>query len=52
MKAESVRQARQRHPDLDGLLTDTADDNPYMQGISDSLGYEPIRTVLQYERDL
>ncbi|MFF1409208.1 GNAT family N-acetyltransferase [Streptomyces sp. NPDC058289] len=52
MKAESIRQARERHPDLDGLLTDTADSNTHMRHISDSLGYLPTHTTLQYQLDL
>lgn len=52
MKAESIRRARERHPALDGLLTDTADTNPYMRGINDALGYAPTHTALQYQLDL
>lgn len=52
MKAESIRQARGRHPDLGGLLTDTADGNTHMRHISDSLGYVPTHTTLQYQLDL
>ncbi|MGW2817694.1 N-acetyltransferase family protein [Streptomyces sp. NPDC001415] len=52
MKAESIRQARERYPDLGGLLTDTADSNTHMRHISDSLGYVPTHTTLQYQLDL
>jgi GNAT superfamily N-acetyltransferase len=52
MKAESIRQAHGRHPDLGGLLTDTADSNTHMRHISDSLGYVPTHTTLQYQLDL
>jgi len=52
MKAESIRQARGRYPDLGGLLTDTADSNTHMRHISDSLGYVPTHTTLQYQLDL
>ncbi|MFD7607699.1 GNAT family N-acetyltransferase [Streptomyces mirabilis] len=52
MKAESIRQARGHYPDLGGLLTDTADSNTHMRRISDSLGYLPTHTTLQYQLDL
>ncbi|MFE3638433.1 GNAT family N-acetyltransferase [Streptomyces sp. NPDC059168] len=40
MKAESIRQARERHPGLRGLLTDTAVSNTPMRRVNDQLGYE------------
>ncbi|WP_238598160.1 GNAT family N-acetyltransferase [Saccharothrix sp. ALI-22-I] len=52
MKAESIRQAREHHPDLDGLLTDTADSNLYMRSINDALGYTPTHTTFEYQLDL
>jgi GNAT superfamily N-acetyltransferase len=52
MKAASIRQARERHPDLSGLLTDTADNNPYMRRINDALGYAPTHTTFEYQLDL
>jgi GNAT superfamily N-acetyltransferase len=52
MKAETIRQARQRHPGLDGLLTDTADSNPYMRRINDALGYAPTHKTVEYQLDL
>ncbi len=52
MKAESIRQARGRHPELDGLLTDTADSNRPMRSINDLLGYEPTHQTLEYQLDL
>ncbi|MFJ8825418.1 GNAT family N-acetyltransferase [Streptomyces sp. NPDC102467] len=52
MKAASIRQARERHPDLGGLLTDTADNNPHMRRINDALGYVPIHTTFEYQLDL
>ncbi|MFE0800197.1 GNAT family N-acetyltransferase [Streptomyces sp. NPDC058812] len=52
MKAESIRQARQNHPELGGLLTDTADSNTYMRRVNDGLGYAPTHTTLQYQLDL
>ncbi|MCA2221725.1 hypothetical protein [Nonomuraea aurantiaca] len=49
MKAEAIRQARERYPYLDGLLTDTIDSNRPMRAINDALGYIPThqRVTLQ-----
>jgi GNAT superfamily N-acetyltransferase len=52
MKAESIRQARVRHPGLGGLLTDTADINPYMRRINDALGYAPTHRMVIHQREL
>lgn len=52
MKAASIRQAYERYPDLGGLLTDTADNNPYMRHINDALGYAPTHTTFEYQLDL
>jgi GNAT superfamily N-acetyltransferase len=52
MKAESVRQARERHPELAGLLTDTADGNGPMRAINDALGYKPTHRVVEHRLDL
>jgi GNAT superfamily N-acetyltransferase len=52
MKAESIRLARQRHPELGGLLTDTADGNAPMRGINDALGYLPTHSAVEYQLDL
>ena len=52
MKAASILQARERHPDLGGLLTDTADNNPSMMRINDALGYAPTHTTFEYQLDL
>ncbi|MFI1396844.1 GNAT family N-acetyltransferase [Streptomyces sp. NPDC020681] len=52
MKAESVRQARERYPELGGLLTDTADSNTHMRRINDRLGYAPTHTSFEYQLDL
>ncbi|WP_214411381.1 GNAT family N-acetyltransferase [Sphaerisporangium fuscum] len=52
MKAEAIRQARERHPALDGLLTDTADSNRYMRAVNDRLGYTPTHQVYGYQLDL
>jgi GNAT superfamily N-acetyltransferase len=52
MKAEAIRQARERHPDLGGLLADTADSNPYMRRVNDALGYAPTHKTFTYRLDL
>ncbi|MCX4911734.1 GNAT family N-acetyltransferase [Streptomyces sp. NBC_00878] len=52
MKARSIRQAREHHPELGGLLTDMADSNTHMRGINDTLGYLPTHQAVQYQLDL
>ncbi|MFI6938611.1 GNAT family N-acetyltransferase [Streptomyces sp. NPDC050418] len=52
MKAESIQQARRDYPDLDGLLTDTADSNAHMRRINEGLGYIPTHTTHQRQLDL
>ncbi|OAR27045.1 acetyltransferase [Streptomyces sp. ERV7] len=52
MKAASIHQARERHPDLAGLLTDTADNNPHMRHVNDTLGYLPTHSAHEYQLDL
>lgn len=52
MKAESIRQAHRDYPNLDGLLTDTADSNAHMRRINDGLGYTPTHTTHQHQLDL
>ncbi|GAA3422681.1 GNAT family N-acetyltransferase [Streptosporangium vulgare] len=52
MKAEAIRQARERYPDLGGLLADTADSNTHMRAVNDSLGYRPTHRTFQYQLDL
>ncbi|MEV6847050.1 GNAT family N-acetyltransferase [Actinoplanes sp. NPDC051411] len=52
LKAESIRLARTNHPDLTGLLTDTANSNTHMRRINDELGYLPTHTALEYQLDL
>jgi GNAT superfamily N-acetyltransferase len=52
MKAESIRQARKRYPDLGGLRADTADSNVYMRRINDALGYRATHQSLEYQLDL
>ncbi|MEU9314692.1 GNAT family N-acetyltransferase [Streptomyces sp. NPDC048295] len=52
MKTWSVLQARESHPGLAGLLTDTADSNTYMRRINDELGYEPTHRSVEYQLDL
>lgn len=52
LKAESIRLARADHPDLAGLVTDTADSNTHMRRINDALGYVPTHQALEYQLDL
>ncbi|MFF8420968.1 GNAT family N-acetyltransferase [Streptomyces sp. NPDC015680] len=52
MKAASILHARETHPGLAGLLTDTADSNTHMRHINDALGYEPTHTSVEYQLDL
>ncbi|WP_406447595.1 GNAT family N-acetyltransferase [Streptomyces sp. NBC_00876] len=52
MKAQSILRTRERHPDLGGLLADTADSNTYMRSINDGLGYEPTHRSIDYQLDL
>ncbi|WP_203644128.1 GNAT family N-acetyltransferase [Streptomyces sp. SID14478] len=52
MKAEAIRLARHAHPDLGGLVTDTADSNTHMRRINDALGYVPTHQALEYQLDL
>ncbi|MFI0355186.1 GNAT family N-acetyltransferase [Actinomadura sp. 9N407] len=52
MKAEAIRQARERHPHLDGLLADTAESNTHMRAVNDSLGYRPTHKEHQYQLGL
>ncbi|OIJ94567.1 GNAT family N-acetyltransferase [Streptomyces colonosanans] len=49
MKATAIRQACERHPDLGGLLTDTADTNLHMRAINDELGYAPTHQTIEYQ---
>jgi hypothetical protein len=52
MKAEAVLRARDRHPKLGGLLTDTADSNTPMRAVNDGLGYVPTHRTYEYQLDL
>lgn len=51
MKAASISHVRERYPLLDGLLTDTADNNPWMRRVNDALGYVPTHTTYEYQLD-
>lgn len=51
MQAASIRQARERHPALGGLPTDTADGNRHMRNTDDALGYEPTHRPLESQLD-
>jgi GNAT superfamily N-acetyltransferase len=52
MKAAGIRHARERHPELAGLRTDTADGNAPMRAVNDALGYVPTHTAVEYQLDL
>ncbi len=52
MKAAAIRDARQHHPRLAGLLADTADGNAHMKAINDELGYVPTHTSYEYQLGL
>ncbi|MFE7807651.1 GNAT family N-acetyltransferase [Streptomyces sp. NPDC057430] len=52
MKAVAILTARGTHPELGGLLTDTADNNPYMRHVNDGLGYLPKHVAYEYQLDL
>lgn len=52
MKAASIRHARERHPRLAGLCTDTADSNAPMLAVNAALGYVPTHKALEYQLDL
>ncbi|NJP98609.1 GNAT family N-acetyltransferase [Nonomuraea sp. FMUSA5-5] len=52
MKAEAIRQARERYPYLEGLLTDTADSNRPMRAVNDALGYLPTHKMATLQLDL
>ncbi|MFI6981459.1 GNAT family N-acetyltransferase [Embleya sp. NPDC050154] len=52
MKAEAILRARDRHPDLAGLCTDTAAENRAMLGINAALGYRPTHRSTEYRLDL
>jgi GNAT superfamily N-acetyltransferase len=52
MKAAAIRQARERHPALGGLLTDTADENVHMRALNDALGYVPTHRTTEYQLGL
>ncbi|MGW2398873.1 GNAT family N-acetyltransferase [Kitasatospora sp. NPDC001664] len=52
MKSAAILAARDHHPRLDGLLTDTADNNPHMRHVNDALGYLPTHVAHEYQLDL
>jgi ribosomal protein S18 acetylase RimI-like enzyme len=52
MKAEAIRQVRERYPDLGGLLADTVESNFHMRNINHALGYRRIRISVEYRLDL
>ncbi|MFK4105907.1 GNAT family N-acetyltransferase [Streptomyces sp. NPDC019531] len=52
MKAASIRHARERHPELAALCTDTAESNAPMRAVNDALGYVPTHKAVEYQLDL
>ncbi|MEV4704419.1 GNAT family N-acetyltransferase [Actinoplanes sp. NPDC049316] len=52
MKAAAILHVRQAHPDVAGLLTDTADSNVAMRRVNDVLGYVPTHWSVLYQLDL
>lgn len=52
MKAASILRARERHPLLAGLLTDTAEGNAPMRAVNDALGYVATHQAVEYQLDL
>jgi GNAT superfamily N-acetyltransferase len=52
MKAAAIRHTQEHHPDVPGLLTDTADSNATMRRINDTLGYAPTHRSLLFQLDL
>ncbi|MEU9109276.1 GNAT family N-acetyltransferase [Streptomyces xanthophaeus] len=52
MKAAAILATRRNHPELDGLRTDTADNNPYMRRVNDTLGYLPTHVAHECQLDL
>ena len=52
MKAEAIRHTRAAHPQVRGLLTDTADSNAAMRKVNDALGYAPTHRSVLFQLDL
>jgi len=52
MKAAAILHVRDAHPEVAGLLTDTADSNVAMRRINDTLGYAPTHRSVLYQLDL
>ncbi|ADB32685.1 GCN5-related N-acetyltransferase [Kribbella flavida DSM 17836] len=52
VKAEQVRQTMVRHPDLAGLLTDTAATNHAMRQVNTDLGYQEIHRIHRHHLSL
>ena len=42
----------EQDPNLGGLLTDTADNNPHMTRVKDALGYTTTHATFEYQYDL
>ncbi len=52
LKAESIRQAQEQFPNLDGLLTDMVDTNAPMRQVNATLGYRPTHKTHRYKLTL
>jgi ribosomal protein S18 acetylase RimI-like enzyme len=52
MKLAAIRHTREHHPEVTGLLTDTADSNVAMRGLNDALGYRPTHRSVLFQLDL
>ena len=52
MKAAAILHVREAHPNVAGLLTDTADSNAVMRRVNDQLGYVPTHRSALYQLEL
>jgi GNAT superfamily N-acetyltransferase len=52
MKAEAIRAAHARFPELSGLVADTADSNGPMRRVNETLGYRPTHRSVLFQLDL
>ncbi|MFI7602030.1 GNAT family N-acetyltransferase [Actinoplanes sp. NPDC049681] len=52
MKAAAILHVHEAHPQIAGLLTDTADNNVAMRRINEVLGYVPTHRSVLYQLDL
>jgi GNAT superfamily N-acetyltransferase len=52
VKAEMLRRARARFPQLTAVQTDNADDNRHMLALNTALGFRPLRRTVEYQLTL